>query len=57
MTDYRLYLMADDRRGPPRLISCPNDETAIMWADDLREGRPAELWCGERLVRRFEAQG
>ncbi len=57
MTDYRLYLMAGDHLGPPRLIGCPDDETAIMWADDLREGRPAELWCGERLVRKFEAQG
>ena len=56
MTDYRLYLVAGDRLGPPRLIACPDDATAIMWADDLREGKAAELWCGGRLVQRFEAR-
>ncbi|HEY1604209.1 MAG TPA: hypothetical protein VGF77_01265 [Allosphingosinicella sp.] len=57
MTEYRLYLVKDGHSGQPRTISSPDDAVAIMWADDLREGQAAELWCGERLVRTFEPQG
>jgi hypothetical protein len=54
MTDYRLYFVKDDHLGRYEVISCPDDRTAIMWADDLRGSQKAELWCGERLVQTFE---
>ena len=54
MVDYRFYRVKNGHLGDARVISCADDKTAIMWADDLREGRAAELWHGDRLVRRFE---
>ncbi|HEX5183204.1 MAG TPA: hypothetical protein VFW19_08650 [Allosphingosinicella sp.] len=57
MTEYRLYLVKDGPTGRGKTFSSPDDATAIMWADDLREGRAAELWCGKRLVRTFEPKG
>lgn len=54
MTDYRLYFVKGDHLGRYEVISCPDDRTAIMWADDLRAGQTAELWCGDRLVQKFQ---
>ena len=57
MADYRLYFVRNGHLGRYEVIPCKDDRTAIMWADDLRAGQAAELWCGERLVRQFEAKG
>ena len=53
MTDYRLYFVREGHLDRYEVIPCPDDRTAIMWADDLRGRREAELWCGNRLVHRF----
>ncbi|HEX4739192.1 MAG TPA: hypothetical protein VH331_16700 [Allosphingosinicella sp.] len=57
MTDYRLHFVEEGHLTRYDVISCPDDRTAIMWAEDLHGGKAAELWCGDRLVRRFEPQG
>jgi hypothetical protein len=54
---YRLYFVQDGHLTRYEVIPCDDDRTALMWAEDLREGKAAELWCGERLVRRFESAG
>lgn len=55
MPDYRLYLL--DRQGrirhAPVLLECENDEHAMRIAEERRDGRGAELWCGARKLKTF----
>lgn len=57
MPDYRLYLL--DRQGrirhAPVLLACENDDHALQLADERRDGRGAELWCGARKLKTFAA--
>jgi hypothetical protein len=32
---------------------CDRDENAIVWAEQLLEDQPIELWTGPRMVKRL----
>ena len=40
-----------------RAFACYTDEQAVEWTKQLMDQRPAELRCGERLVRRIAPPG
>lgn len=51
---YGLYFMdvgRATRRGPA--FSCLSDDNAVRCAEQRREGRPAELRSGDRVVLRW----
>lgn len=55
MSYYRLYFF--DRAGHIERFSeleQASDAEAIAAAGELARPQPMELWCGKRLVRRFE---
>ena len=57
LTQYRLYFM----RGPDRRITyshefeAESEERAIRIAEGWREGRRAELWAGNRMLKSWDA--
>ena len=55
MHHYRLYILNKEDRliGPALLIDAEADEVAIAEAIRRFDGVAAELWDGERLVRKF----
>lgn len=55
MSDYRLYFLEDDRIRHVVVLSCDTDEDAIAEVEKHPDGRAKELWCGARVVKRFEA--
>lgn len=58
MTDYKLYFLgrggAFERRED---LACEDDAHAIRHAVKVYDGTPMELWCGARLVRKFDGVG
>lgn len=55
--DYQLYLLAADDRIQRRLdLECRDDAHAIATVAEHDSHQAMELWQGERLVKRFEAQ-
>lgn len=54
MAEYHAYHYIYGRiDGPAKAIVCDTDEQAIESAKQLLDGRPLELWEGERLTRTF----
>jgi hypothetical protein len=55
MPEYRIYTMSNDNKiaGPPRLVTCSDDQEAIGLAKQLLDGRDVELWQGARVVTRL----
>jgi hypothetical protein len=54
MSDYRVFKIGlDGHVEASRAFVCDSDEHAIEWAKQLQEDRPAELWNGDRLVKRL----
>jgi hypothetical protein len=52
---YRLYCLDGvGKVASAEWIEAADDETAIMIANRLRDGRPCELWQGSRAVARME---
>jgi hypothetical protein len=51
MANYRIIA---DRQS--RSFACDTDEDAIVWAQQLADDASAELWSGERLVRRLSPE-
>ena len=49
LVTYRLYSIDGERRE----FAAPNDDKAVALADARLSEGPAELWCGNRLVRRW----
>jgi hypothetical protein len=47
---YRLYLMRGDRFRDAIEIHATDDAAALLEAEQLAEGLPAELWCRGRRV-------
>lgn len=47
---YRLYLMRGDRFRDAIDIHAADDSTALLQAEHLTSGMPAELWCRGRRV-------
>lgn len=54
MVRYQAYFMgADGHFTSHRAFACFTDEQAVEWTKQLMDRQPAELRCGERLVRRL----
>src|SRR3954452_19794437 len=55
MIEYRAYSLGeDDHFISHRAFVCQTDVDAIVWAKQLQDGHPIELWSGERFVIRIE---
>jgi hypothetical protein len=55
MADYRLYAVSNDGHFMScRIFYCENDDDAIVWAKQLIDGAPVELWSLARFVIRLE---
>jgi len=55
MADYRAYTVGEDGHFINfRAFSCDNDPDAIVWAKQLVDGHPVELWSGARFILRLE---
>ena len=52
MTEYRACFVGPEGRVvESRSFVCDTDENAIVWAEQLADERPIELWSGERRVK------
>ncbi len=57
VVDYQLNLLSADERVQRRLeFECRDDAHAVSVVAEHASQQAMELWQGERLVRRFEAQ-
>ena len=54
MNSYRLYMMDRGHIRAAKDLTAPSDEEAVVLAEDLREGKPAELWDRARRIAIFE---
>jgi hypothetical protein len=56
MTVYRVYKLRQDGHvwGPPHVIDCRDDETAMREARRLLKGYVREVWDLARLVGRID---
>lgn len=54
MPAYRLYFLGDSGHivGHAQW-TCDDDAEAEQYALEQQDGRPMELWCAARVVRRF----
>lgn len=58
MADYRVFFVGSDGHvDGSRAFVCDTDDNAIVWAEQLLEDQPIELWTGARLVKRLTAPG
>ncbi len=55
MSHYRIVTINyDGQLSRHRGFKCENDDDAIVWAKQLVDVSPVELWCGARFVARLE---
>jgi hypothetical protein len=55
MNHYRVVTIdCDGKLSRHRGFVCDNDDDAIVWAKQLVDEAPVELWSGARFVARFE---
>jgi hypothetical protein len=55
MSNYRVVTIDEaGRPGRHRAFISDNDGDAIVWAKQLVDGAPIELWSGARFVTRLE---
>jgi hypothetical protein len=49
---YRFYQVdkAGQIQGPPKVISCEDDDVALLQARQLVDGYAIEIWDGDRKV-------
>jgi hypothetical protein len=48
---YRAYTVGDDGHlAPPRVFECGSDDEAIAVVRGFLNGKPVELWQGDRMV-------
>jgi hypothetical protein len=55
MPHYRIYEVGQDNRivGPPRVITCDNDQEALQRTKSFLDGQDIELWDGARLIAKL----
>ena len=55
MPTYRVYMLSKDEHitRPPRLIACPNDESAVRNARRFLDGHVLEVWDEKRRIARL----
>jgi hypothetical protein len=57
MAQYRAFTIGDDGHFTSyRAFTCVNDAEAIVWAKQLIDGYPVELWSGDRFIIRLDHQ-
>ena len=57
MPNYRIVTIDEvGKPGRHRGFVCENDQDAIVWAKQLLDEAPIELWSGARFVIRLDAQ-
>ena len=55
MSHYRIVTINyDGKLSQHRGFLCDNDDDAIVWAKQLVDVAPVELWCGAQFVARLE---
>ena len=55
MSHYRIVTINyEGQLSRHRGFKCENDDDAIVWAKQLVDVSPVELWCGARFVARLE---
>ena len=55
MNNYRVVPVdSADKSGRQRNFTCLNDEDAIVWAKQLVDVTPVEVWSGTRFIARLE---
>jgi hypothetical protein len=55
VSEYRAYIIGEDGHfidAAP--LICEDDDAALKQAEQLVNGRPIELWSGERFVAKLE---
>jgi hypothetical protein len=57
MPDYRIYEIDKSGHvlGPPRHITCDDDEDAVRKARPLMDGYDIEVWQGARVVAQIRS--
>ena len=58
MPEYRIYTVKKDGHlaGPPTVVDCLDDETAVNEAKQLLDELIVEVWQGARVVKRLEPE-
>jgi hypothetical protein len=57
MSHYRIVTIHHDGKlGRHRGFVCASDDDAIVWANQLVNEAPVELWSGARFIARLEPQ-
>jgi hypothetical protein len=55
MANYRIVTIENDGAlSRHRSFVCDNDTDAVVWANQLLDKAPIELWSGARFVARLE---
>jgi len=55
MQNYRVVPVDDTGKlGRQRSFVCANDDDAIIWAKQIVDREPVELWSGARFIARLE---
>ena len=55
MKHYRIVTIDyDGKLSRHRGFVCDNDDDAVVWAKQLVDAEPVELWSGARFVARLE---
>jgi hypothetical protein len=55
MQKYRVVPVDDaGNMGQHRSFVCANDDDAIVWAKQIVDQAPVELWSGARFIARLE---
>ena len=55
MNPYRIVTVDyEGKVSRHRSFVCDNDDDAIVWANQLVDGAPVEIWSGARFVTRLE---
>jgi hypothetical protein len=57
MADYRVYKVDGSGKttGPPYIVRCEDDDTALILARPLADGQIREIWEGARRVATISA--
>ena len=56
MKEYKAYSVGEDGHFLQyRAFVCANDADAIVWAKQLQDGHPIELWNKERFIIRIDS--
>ena len=57
MPTYRIYSVTSDGHivGPAAVVTCKNDQEAILRAQHLKNGHDLELWDQDRFIAKIRS--